>query len=127
MGYTTTFEGRMRLSPTLTVAQKHDLNSFCEDRHGGNTQVDPGFPGFWCDWMTDGEYLQWNGNEKSYDMAAWLEELISRYFRPWGVTVSGKILAQGEDLSDRWTMEVGADQKVKVQRVSMKQSLGITD
>ena len=125
MGYNTKFEGVMTLTPPLTLAQKREINEFCEARHGGNLEVYQGFPGFWCNWKADGQFLHWSGTEKSYDMDMWLQQLINRFFKPWDVKVSGKMLAQGEEHSDRWTMEVGEGQMVTVKRTDF-QDLGIT-
>lgn len=125
MGYTTEFEGAMELEPALTPEQTEQINLFCEDRHGGDTQVYAGFPAFWCDWETNGRKLYWNGSEKSYSMDKWLTLLIERFFKPWGVMVRGKMLAQGESRDDRWTMEVGEDQVVKVVDLHLE-DLGIT-
>lgn len=125
MGYNTDFEGAMTLTPELTTAQTNIINKFCEQRHGGNMDVHEGMPGFWCNWETDGTKLFWNGAEKSYDMPEWLELLIEEFFSGWGVKVTGKMLAQGERREDRWTMEVGEDQKIGIKRVQFE-DLGIT-
>lgn len=125
MGYTTTFDGKMTLTPALTAAQTQEIEDFCEERHGGNMDVYPGYPTFWCDWQTDGKKLSWSGSEKSYYMDKWLGLLIERFFKRWDVKVTGKMLAQGERFNDRWTMEVGDDQKVVVQRLSAA-DVGVT-
>jgi hypothetical protein len=125
MGYTTTFEGKMTLAPALTAAQTQEIEDFCEARHGGNLDVYNGYPTFWCNWQTNGKKLYWSGAEKSYDMEKWLQILIDRFFKPWGVKVTGKMLAQGENPNDRWTMEVGEDQKVVVKRFTAV-DMGVT-
>lgn len=125
MGYSTKFEGAMTLNPPLTSAQLEEFKSFCEERHGDNLKTFEGSPGFWCDWDTSGTKIFWNGMEKSYYMSEWLEVLITKFLQPWGVKVSGKMLAQGERRNDSWTMEVGDDQKVVVRNFSAA-DLGIT-
>ena len=109
MGYTTDFDGFFTLSKQLTREQENEFNAFCQERHGGNTEVYEGFPGFWCDWETDGRSMYWNGNEKSYDMLEWANLLIERFLKPWGVQVTGSVYAQGEEPSDRWGMLAEGD------------------
>lgn len=55
-------------------------------------------PGLWSDWILEknGSILTWNGNEKSYDMVAWVQFLIKYIFAPNGHTVNGEINFQGE-------------------------------
>ena len=125
MGYSTDFEGAMTLTPELTKEQVAIINEFCDERHGGPTMPFPNMPGFWCNWETNGTKLYWNQSEKSYDMAEWLELLIEKFFEPWKIQVTGKMLAQGERRDDRWTMEVGEDQQIVVNHLQLE-NLGIT-
>lgn len=126
MGYSTDFEGAMTLTPALTPSQMAIICDINLQRHGGNMQPFPGVPGFWCHWdVQDYNRLVWDGGEKTYDFPQWLEYLIENHFKPWGVKVSGKMLAMGERKNDRWTMEVGEDQKVIVKRLSFE-DIGIT-
>ncbi len=87
---------------------------------------DPTQPGLWCQWAASesGETVQWNGTEKFYEADRWMEYLIEHFIGPkpkaaeklpffTGHTVSGSILAQGEEISDRWTLKV-LDSKVSV-------------
>ena len=104
MGYTTTFEGEFKITPSLTEDQLETLSTFMEDRHGGNVKVAEGFPSFYCDWTTDGNSIYWNGSEKSYEMLAWIKLLKREYFDKWGCTLTGEVFAQGEDQSDKWGM-----------------------
>lgn len=106
MGYTTDFEGEFNITPPLNQEQVERLNNFSEDRHGGNLTPDPGMPGFWCDWVTnnEGTTLSHNGSEKSYNYEGWLNYLIKNFFRPWGVTVNGRVFWSGEDVRDVGTI-----------------------
>jgi len=61
-------------------------------------------PGLWCKWeVVDGE-LQWDGREKFYDYIEWLEYMIEKFFKPWGIVLDGSINWQGEAHSDRGTI-----------------------
>lgn len=106
MGYTTDFEGIITITPPASQELVKKVNEFCEERHGGNTEVFKGFPGFWCDYVVsdDGTEITWNGSEKSYYMEKWLPLLIEKFFAPAGHTLNGNMKAQGEDASDMWLL-----------------------
>lgn len=78
-----------------------------------------GQPGLWCQWIptANGEAIKWDGGEKFYESEDWMEYLIEHFIgshpkaksklpflRPH--TLNGTILAQGEDLHDRWELVV---------------------
>jgi hypothetical protein len=78
-----------------------------------------GQPGLWCQWIptVDGSAIEWNGVEKFYDSEEWMRYLIEHFigsdpkanrelklFQPH--TLNGEILAQGEDIKDRWKLIV---------------------
>ena len=44
--------------------------------------------------------LRWNGVEKFYDYAEWLDYLIAHFLAPWGYTLDGTVTWQGEELGD---------------------------
>lgn len=66
-----------------------------------------GQPGLWCQWACEnpGE-LAWNGGEKFYNYAEWLQYLIDHFFEPWGVAVSGEVEWQGNDSDDSGVISV---------------------
>lgn len=107
MGYDTNFSGGFDIIPELTTNQTNEINEFCEDRHGSNSDHE-GFPGFWCDWKVThcGSSLQHKGGEKFYNYVEWLDYLITHYFRPWGVTLTGTVSWQGEGGSDQGEITV---------------------
>lgn len=108
MGYTTEFSGEFRLSRKLTQEENDTLVAFSDDRHGGPANPYKGFPGFWCDWVPngDGTALEWNGSEKFYDYVDWLRYLIDNFFRPRGITLDGTVHYDGEDDGDSGTITV---------------------
>lgn len=116
MGYTTEFSGAMNITPPLEPHMVEEVNNFCEQRHGGNTQPFDGMPGFWCDWEVseDGSKIYWSGKEKSYSMDEWLSLLIRRFMH--GRKVNGRMLAQGESVGDVWLLECH-DNKVSCRSV----------
>ena len=65
-------------------------------------------PGLWCKWVPtdDGLGIEWSGAEKFYDYIVWLEYMIENFLKPWGKTLSGRVLWRGEDMSDVGTLHV---------------------
>jgi hypothetical protein len=81
-----------------------------------NTPPD-GQPGLWCKWepTEDGSAIKWNGMEKFYAATEWMDYLMKHFLNkdricdlPFlqGHTCNGSILAQGEEMSDRWKLVV---------------------
>jgi hypothetical protein len=79
----------------------------------------PGQPGLWCKWIPseDGTYIEWDGGEKFYDSAEWMQYIIEHFIGssplakdelPFleGHVCSGLINAQGEDPADIWAIQV---------------------
>jgi len=111
VGYTTEFSGRLTIDPPLDIEQVEIINDFCNERHAGPVTPFPGMPGIWCDWEVseDGDKLYWNGSEKSYYMPEWLRYLVDNYFKKWGRTVTGRMLAEGEERTDVWILDIKND------------------
>ena len=57
-------------------------------------------PGLWCQWVINGNELEWDGGEKFYNYVEWLEYLIENFFKPWGITINGEVEWSGEERSD---------------------------
>lgn len=57
-------------------------------------------PGLWCQWVINGNELEWDGGEKFYNYVEWLEYLIENFFKPWGITINGEVEWSGESRSD---------------------------
>jgi len=86
-----------------------------------------GQPGLWCQWVPtdDGKFIEWDGNEKFYNAEEWMTYIIDHFLAPrakaigyvpgvkGGHICSGKIVAQGEAVSDRWELIVRKN-KVRV-------------
>lgn len=65
-----------------------------------------GQPGIWCNWSPTATTLQWNGAEKFYYYAEWLEYLVDHFFTPWGVRLNGAVQWSGEDPADRGVLSL---------------------
>jgi hypothetical protein len=67
-----------------------------------------GQPGLWCQWApsSDRAGLAWNGTEKFYHYAEWLEYLIEHFLAPWGYTLNGTVRWSGEEPGDSGLLQV---------------------
>lgn len=76
-----------------------------------------GQPGLWCKWRPteDGSAIEWDGAEKFYSSEEWMRYLIEHFLKPGHLapmpflgehTLNGTILAQGEEIEDRWRLVV---------------------
>lgn len=76
-------------------------------------------PGLWCQWVPNrfGNKIEWDGGEKFYNSVEWMEYIIDHFFGDDPLAKSelpflqshklnGEILAQGEDIDDRWRLIV---------------------
>ena len=156
MGYTTEFEGQIDIEPPLNRAEVEYINKFADTRHmqrangpyyvdarrgwGDESDVtDPNTPpedqpGLWCNWEAsgDGTAIFWNGMEKFYDSAEWMQYLIDHFLKEgaevqkellrreraklegpsvfeaftFNHILNGVIEAQGEDPEDKWRLWV---------------------
>lgn len=108
MGYTTDFDGQIKIVPALNEAEIAYLNKFAGtrrmDREKGPYFVDgtgfmgqgpdddvrnhnappAGQPGLWCKWVPtdDGAFIEWDGCEKFDDSAKWMQYIIDHFLKP---------------------------------------------
>ncbi len=103
MGYTTNFDGKLKLNKTLSLEDYHWLKEFTEKRH-----EDEKVPGLYCQWIAseDGNFIEWDGGEKFYDYIEWLQWLVVNFFQPKGYVLNGSIEWEGEDNKDVGTIVV---------------------
>lgn len=74
-----------------------------EDRSVTDYNTPPeGQPGLWCQWVPteDGSGIEWDGGEKFYDYAEWIEYLIEHFLAPWGYVLNGTVTYRGERFGD---------------------------
>lgn len=153
MGYTTEFTGSVSINPPLQPEAVAFINKFSDTRRmnrkkgpyycgkgfaGQSHESDiidyneppPGQPGLWCQWNVsdDGCFISWNGAEKFYSAAEWMQYVIDYFIKPGclalghvaaitgGSVVNGEIKAQGDDPNDRWLLVV-VDNVVSVEKL----------
>ena len=65
-------------------------------------------PGLWCQWTPseDGSAIEWDLGEKFYYYVEWLEYIIKNFLQPWGYTLNGSVIWQGEEMGDRGRITV---------------------
>lgn len=101
MGYTTDFRGRLELSKKLTYEQLKEYKLFVDTRHEDGYEDKPSI---WLQWEIVEEnkshYLEWDGSEKFYNYVEWLEYIIQKFFKKWGVELNGVIQWRGEEWED---------------------------
>ena len=145
MGYTTEFDGQIKVEPKLNQKEIDFLIKFSNTRRmecvegpyyverSGFMGQDNGSvvdcnkppnsqPGLWCQWVPtlDGEHIEWNGSEKFYNSAEWMQYFIDHFIGLdpiakkeldflTGHTLTGLIKAQGEEYDDRWSLVVASN------------------
>jgi len=147
MGYQTDFDGTITIDPPLNEKEIKYINAFADTRRmyrkngpyyvgGGGiagqdheedvinyNAPDASQPNLWCQWIAseDGTQIEWDGNEKFYHAAEWMEYIIDHFIgenplaklnQPehfdflQGHKTNGEIYADGEELGDNWMIEV---------------------
>lgn len=108
MGYSTEFKGQLKFTTELTGKQLLKVKSFlgedCREHPEwgatGMTYIDLRL-------LDDFTGLEWDGAEKTYDLVEKVNLIISemqKEYPDFGLT--GQLVAQGEDIDDRWVLSV---------------------
>lgn len=114
MSYSTDFKGELKFKTELTATQLAKVKAFCgaECREHKDWLGSEGLT--WVDLELLGDFsgLRWDGSEKTYDLAEKINMITANMQQDcpdFGFT--GKMLAQGEDVDDRWELIIGVDGK----------------
>lgn len=108
MGYSTEFKGELKFNRDLTGSQLARVKQFfeedCRDHpEWGNDKL------YYVDLEFNDDYsgVRWNGAEKTYGMPD-VVNMITRIMRQEypDFKFKGKLLAQGEDIEDRWELVI---------------------
>lgn len=120
MGYSTDFEGVLKFKYPLSVEQDALLRTICS----GDMEHTEDHP----DWVKPEKYrgyvqlviakdqsgIKWDGNEKFYDAVDAVNTVIMTMqarFPDFGL--EGELLAQGEEIRDRWILAIENGKAVK--------------
>jgi hypothetical protein len=108
MGYTTTFKGELTFVQEPTASQLAKIKQLfkVDGRKVGlneatyiNLKFTEAFTG-----------IEWNGTEKTYGMVEAVNYIIAQMkFDYPDFGLYGKLLAQGEDIEDRWELQINTD------------------
>lgn len=93
----------------FTTGEGFNNDEGCNDTQILDSNQPPGTqPGLWCQWTPtpDGNYLEWDGNEKFYHYGEWLLYLINRVLAPRGYILNGQVDWRGEEFYDLGTLIV---------------------
>lgn len=116
MGYTTKFNGHIKVVPALNASEVAYLTKFSRTRrmlrrngpyfvdgsgdYGQGRDFDiidynsppEGQPELWCQWISiDSSSIEWDGGEKFYSACEWMEYLIDHFLK------RGAVASQGND------------------------------
>jgi hypothetical protein len=123
MGYSTDFKGELKFATPISSEALGYLNGFLgKDRRdiglGGDDIYAQGYSSYWYhvdyELLDDFSGIKWNDSEKSYDMvgiANFLIDKMKEKYTDFGLT--GKLIAQGEDIDDRWELVIENGRAVK--------------
>lgn len=124
MGYSTEFRGKLEFANEATAKQLAKVKTFLgedcrEHPEWGatnltyiNLQLADDFTG-----------LEWNGSEKTYDLTEKVNLIIDKVREVYpDFELTGELMAQGEDIEDRWKLRIedGKAVKVKIQIAGRK-------
>jgi hypothetical protein len=111
MGYSTDFEGELKFTTELTAPALAKLNSMlgedcrdhpelaAEDLNYIDLELNDDFSG-----------IKWNGAEKTRGMVECVNLIIREMRKQYpNFGLQGAMLAQGEDIKDRWQLTIGPD------------------
>lgn len=111
MGYSTEFTGELKFTKEATAAQLAALKAMmgedCRDHpewsapnlYYVDLQITDNFDG-----------IEWNGAEKTYDLEKVVNVVIKVMREKWpDFGLVGSMLAQGENVDDRWSLTIGDD------------------
>jgi hypothetical protein len=111
MGYSTEFKGELKFKKELTASQLGKVSSFLgEDCRDHDWLASKGLYYVDLELLPDFSGLKWSETEKTYGMVDLINMIIvnmSEDYPDFGFT--GKMLAQGEDIDDRWELLIGDD------------------
>lgn len=110
---TTEFKGELKFNKKITVEQLGLVKSFLAEDCRDHPEWEPASKGINyinLSFLDDFSGIQWDGSEKTYAMEKLVNVIIinvQKKFPDFGLT--GKLLAQGEEIDDRWELVIGKD------------------
>lgn len=121
MGYSTEFQGELKFTRELTSEQLDALSDMLhEDCRDYPEWEAPGLYYIDLELTADESGLQWDGSEKTYFMDQLVNVVITQMRKRWpDFGLTGSLMAQGENIEDRWMLFIGEDGLAHKQSVVM--------
>ena len=94
------FNGNLGREGEYFIGGEGLMGQDCDDSIIDYNYAPASQPGLWCQWIINGDCLEWDGNEKFYNYIEWLDYLIKHFFEPLGYVLNGDVEWQGEDDED---------------------------
>ncbi len=110
MGYNTRFSGQLDFVEPLSAEQTLALSKLLGEDCRDHPEWEADLYSIDLRVTADGSGLQWDGSEKTYEMEKLVNVVLRQMrleFPSFGLT--GTLLAQGEEVSDRWALVIGED------------------
>lgn len=127
MGYNTEFKGKLEFTCEMTAPMLAKLNSFFGEDPREHPEWGLGRDSGYIDLRLTKDFtgIEWNDEtEKTYFLEKSVSLVINEMRKEWPqFGLKGALVAQGEDVDDRWQLVIGDDglaKKVEVQIVGTK-------
>jgi len=116
MGYSTDFNGELKFTKELSASQLARVQSFLGEDCRDHPEWGQSLKLYYVDLelLSDFTGLRWNGAEKTHGMVEVVNLIITNMRKDMPeFGIKGKLLAQGEDLDDRWELIIQDGMAVK--------------
>jgi hypothetical protein len=122
MGYTTSFQGVIKIEPELKASEIKFIQGMFGDMREWNPKMAKELDMTWFNFEFDENFtgIRWDGSEKFYDADGCMKVLIDETLKKYPhLKFNGILQAQGEEFSDRWQLIV-KNNKVTRKDVKLK-------
>ena len=87
MGYNTIYLRPFTLDQALSAERIREFREFSDSPHEGLLEHS-----VYCQWVptADGKGIEWDGNEKFYEGKEWLQIIVEKFLKPWGLVLNGE-------------------------------------
>ena len=111
MGYSTQFKGQLTFTQPLTPDQRAALASMFDEDCRDHLEWEAAQLGYIdLQFTPDGSGIEWNGAEKTYHLDQLVNVVLTQMRKSWpAFGLLGTLIAQGEDLDDRWALTIRDD------------------
>lgn len=118
MGYSTDFSGSLKFACDMTAPMLAMVNQFFDEDPRSHPEWNAPRDVGYIDLKLTKDFsgIEWSGSEKTYGMVGAVNIIIEQMRKEFPqFALSGSLLAQGEDIDDRWELHINDEGKaVKV-------------